>query len=275
MPDLGDLVPLTVMIRGEDGELADATTVTLTITKPDGTTETPVVDNPPADTGVYLNDYQPLTVGRYQVRWASTGPTASYTDMFDVRDLASTSIMSLAEAKRHLNMSATSTKDDEEVRSMIAAVTATIERHRGEAVARRTVIEDNVMGDRNRFALLYHPVIEVTEILDYKGTAQTVSAWKLDKQNGILTNYNGAGLTGDVTVTYVAGYTDVPPNYVLAAKIILGHLWTTQRIQNIGQQVSLGTRARPEEQVISPTGVGYAIPARAIELLGSRPSVVV
>ncbi len=273
MPDLGDIIPLTVQVRDQDGLPTDATTVTLTITEPDGSTVTPTVTNPPAVTGLYENDYVPTQIGRHLIRWVTVGPNAAFTDTVDVRDLSARSIMSLAAAKTHLNM--TSSKDDEEIRSMIEAVTAVIERHRAEAVVRQEVVEDNVMGNRNRFALIKHPVIEVTEILNYLGTPQDISKWKLDKQNGILTNYHGAGLTGDVTVSYVAGYTEIPANYILAAKIILAHLWTTQRIQNIGQQVSLGTRARPEEQVLTPEGIGYAIPARAIELLGGRSSVVI
>jgi hypothetical protein len=273
MPDLGDVIPLTVQVKDQDAQPTDALTVSLTITEPDGTTVSPVVVNPPAVTGLYEYDYMPTQIGRHLIRWVSTTPNAAFTDTIDVRDLSARSIMSLASAKTHLNM--TSSKDDEEIRNMIEAVTAVIERHRGEAVVRQEVVEDNVMGDRNRFALMKHPVIEVTEILNYLGIPQDVTKWKLDKQNGILTNYAGAGLTGDVTISYVAGYTEIPANYILAAKIILGHLWTTQRIQNIGQQVSLGTRARPEEQVMTPTGVGYAIPARAVELLGGRPSVVV
>jgi hypothetical protein len=273
MPDLGDIIPLTVLVKDQNAQPVDATTVTLTITEPDGQTITPTVQNPPDETGLYELDYVPTQVGRHLIRWVTAGPNAAFTDVVDVRDLSARSIMSLTAAKAHLNM--TSSKDDEEIRSMIEAVTAVIERHRGEAVVRQEVTEDNVMGNRNRFALLKHPVIEITEILDARGNSQDITKWQLDKQNGILVNYNGAGLSGSVTISYVAGYAEVPANYILAAKIILGHLWTTQRIQNIGQQVSLGTRARPEEQVLTPAGVGFAIPARAIELLGGRPSMVV
>lgn len=273
MPDLGDVIPLTVQVKDQNAQPTDALTVVLTITEPNGTLVTPTVANPPAATGLYEFDYVPTQIGRHLIRWVTTAPNAAFTDTVDVRDLSARSIMSLASAKTHLNM--TSSKDDEEIRNMIEAVTATIERHRGEAVVRQEVVEDNVMGNRNRFALLKHPVIEVTEILDARGNSQDVTKWKLDKQNGILVRYDGAGLQGDVTITYTAGYAEIPANYILAAKIILAHLWSTQRIQNIGQQVSLGTRARPEEQVMTPTGVGYAIPARAVELLGGRPSVVV
>ncbi len=109
MPDLGDIIPLTVQVRDQDGLPTDATTVTLTITEPDGSTVTPTVTNPPAVTGLYENDYVPTQIGRHLIRWVTVGPNAAFTDTVDVRDLSARSIMSLAAAKTHLNM--TSSKD--------------------------------------------------------------------------------------------------------------------------------------------------------------------
>lgn len=276
MADIGDLMPLSIEVRDVDGALANASTVSLIITLPDGTTTSPPVDNPPANVGQYTALYVPTQRGRYQIHWTTMGPQAAFSDTFDARDLASRSIMSLAGAKAHLNMSPTVTKDDEEVRNMVEAVTSVIERYRGEAVVRRVVTEKNVMGNGNRLSLLHKPVISLTSITDQAGQGQDISQWSLDGENGILTNYMSRFWNGrDLTITYVAGYTEIPSNYILAAKIILAHLWTTQRIQNIGQQVSLGTRAKPEEAIITPQGIGYAIPMRAVELLGGRPPVVV
>lgn len=276
MADIGDLMPLSIEVRDETGALTNASTVLLTITLPDGTTALPAVTNPPVVTGQYVATYVPVQVGRYMIHWSTVGPQAAFSDTFDARDLASRSIISLAGAKSHLNMSPLITKDDEEIRNMVEAVTSVVERYRGEAVVRRTVTEQNVMGNGNRLILMRRPVIAVTEILNYQGIPQNVAQWTLDKDNGTLTNYLNRWNNGrDMTVTYEAGYSEIPSNYILAAKIILAHLWSTQRIQNIGQQVSLGTRAKPEEAIITPAGMGYAIPMRAVELLGGRPSVVV
>ena len=62
-------------------------------------------------------------------------------------------------------------------------------------------------------------------------------------------------------VTYVAGWgVSVPPSMGMAARIILAHLWQTQR----------GAVSPPlmggEETVVLP-GFGFAIPNRAAELL--------
>lgn len=274
MADLGDLIPLTVVVRDPSGALVNANTIALTITLPDNTTVTPVITNPPAVTGTYTYDYQTMVKGRFRYTWTSTNPISAYSDVFDVRDVSAHSIFSLADAKKHLNM--TSTVDDEEVRQMVEAVTSVIESYRNEAIPRQTVVEQHVMGYGNQLALSKCPVVSITSILDYQDRPQDITKWHLDGTCGILTNYQFRWFNGrDMTVTYEAGYTEIPANYILAAKIILAHLWTTQRIQNIGQQVTLGTRARPEEAIITPAGLGFAIPMRAVELLGSRASVIV
>src|SRR5206468_2941706 len=111
-------------------------TVVLTVTLPDGTTVSPAVTNPPAETGRYRCDYPTVQAGRHLVRWTSTTPTSAYTDMFDVRPTAPPLIVSLADMKQHLGKS--DPGDDEELREFIEAATAVIEEHRGETVVRRT-----------------------------------------------------------------------------------------------------------------------------------------
>jgi hypothetical protein len=139
--DLGDVVPLTVNIRGADGVLANATAVTLTITLPDGTTTSPAPANP--SVGLYQVDYITVMEGRHLVRWVATGNNASaYTDSFDVRPANPPLIMSLSAAKAILNIPSGSTVDDDELRSLVEAVTSAVETYRGEAIVRRTVVEN-------------------------------------------------------------------------------------------------------------------------------------
>lgn len=273
MIDLGDLVPLAVSVKDMNGNPVNANTVTLTITLPDLTVVTPVV-SAPSVTGQYEYDYFPTQVGRHQVRWVTVGPQASYEDTFDVRDSASRSIISLAEAKQHLNM--TTSTDDEEVREMIEAVTNVIERHRGEVIARRSITETQPMGSWRRIVLRCHPVIAVTAVTDQSGQTFTPSEWVLDPDSGTMTRTNRSfhGWS-DLVVTYTAGFNVIPANYILAAKIILKHIWETQRIQNIGRQPLLGQARFQGEQILTPQGQGYAMPYRAIELLGGRPPMIV
>lgn len=274
MFDLGDLVPLSIEVKDADGVLTNASSVTLTITLPDGTVVTPNVDNPPSTTGIYLGDYSPTIAGRHTARWVVTGPNGAYIDTFDVRPAQTSNILSLDEAKRHLNMR--SNVDDDELRAMIEAVTAVVERHREECIARRTIIEEQPLGTYGRIALTKRPVIEILSITDHNGMAVPFNNYLVDNQLGILVKRTpDSRRASTLRISYTAGYQVIPANYILAAKIILAHLWQTQRIQNIGPTPTLNGSSRREEAIITPSGMGYAIPHRAVELLGHYPSWVV
>lgn len=86
--DFGATVPLAVNVFAADGVTsANADTITLTITLPDGTTTTPTVTNPPTVTGSYVYLYtQPPQAGRYVVYWDAGGAnTSAYATAFVVR----------------------------------------------------------------------------------------------------------------------------------------------------------------------------------------------
>ncbi len=73
--DFGAPATLAIQVRDSTGTLANATGVTCTVTKPDGTTTTLDVTNP--STGVYSATYaSPPTVGDYLAYWVATGTNA-------------------------------------------------------------------------------------------------------------------------------------------------------------------------------------------------------
>lgn len=276
MADLGDIIPLSVEIRDDTGTLVNASTVTLTVVQPDGTVATPFVQNPPTVTGQYIADLIPTIPGRYTVRWASTGPAAAFVDTFDVRPAQTASLLSLTQAKEHLNMSQSSTAQDEELRQWIEITTEVVERHRAEIIARRQFTERLQMRYARAILLDNRPVLSVDSISVVNGVTVQVAdpaLWYLDSQAGVIRSF-GAGISGDVTITYTAGYRVIPARYIGAAKIILAHLWSTQRVPTLGPTPTLRGGNR-EEAIITPSGEGYAIPHRAVELLGSRPSLIV
>lgn len=86
--DLGDIVVLGIEIRDADGDLADATEVTVIIVDPagDSTTSDPITST---TDGVYTYDYIPETAGRYVATWLATGTnSAAETTVFVVDDPA-------------------------------------------------------------------------------------------------------------------------------------------------------------------------------------------
>jgi hypothetical protein len=268
--DLGDLVPLTVTIKDAAGANTNASTITLTITLPDGTVTSPTVTNPPATTGTYLFDYPTVQPGRHIYRWTSTVPQAAHVDVFDVRPAAPPYLVSLADAKEQLNI--TTTARDEELRKVVEAATAAVEKHLDMAVIRRTVVEKRNLGNPvpcrdpgvlQRFTVVKKPVISLTSVVSADGGLTWNVADMRAGDAGVVEVLNGAVVWGPVVLTYVAGLQEIPANYTEAAEHIIQHLWQNQRGAQGGP--------RPggmDTSGLGFSGLGYAIPNSARELLG-------
>ncbi len=72
---IGGVAPLTFKVRDSSGALVTPSTITLVITKPDGTTTTPTLTN--SSTGVYTVNYDyGTTAGHYTYVLTVTGPGA-------------------------------------------------------------------------------------------------------------------------------------------------------------------------------------------------------
>ncbi len=254
---IGQPVRVSVQVRDAGGGLVDPTTVTLTVRTPAGSNLT--YDEPDTDgTGLYRQDVPTsatATAGRYQYRWLTTGDGAGVdAGSFDIYDPLAGSTLSLEDAKQHVNVPAATTTQDDEVAFWCAVVDAAIERHIGGPILTRAVTERvEPTGGGTTLLLRQLPVVNVTSV---GGTA--VSGLDVDAESGIV---HGSFGSSAVSVVYAAGRgTAVPPAIAGAARIILGHLWQTQRGGVSRPSVSGG------ETTVMP-GLGYAVPNRALELL--------
>nr|WP_223188246.1 hypothetical protein [Streptomyces sp. TRM68416] len=255
---------MTAPCRDPGGTLTDADTAAVTITLPDGTTATPAVTNPPATTGRYLADYVTTQPGRHTVRWLFTGPVHAYTDVFDVWPEAPPAILSLADAKAHLNIK-DSDRDDDEVRYWNNVTTRAVEYYVGPVVV-RPVTEDHDVGPVELLALRQTParsLTSVTPVLD-GGTTYDVTDLDLDGETGIVRRKDGGLLCGPLRAAYTAGRPVVEENITGGARIILQHLWRTQRPGRRGGVAGGGDDYSVTEPI---PGLGYAVPNRALELL--------
>jgi hypothetical protein len=258
--DLGATVRLTAECRDPGGTLATATTAVVTVTLPNGTAVTPAVTEPEA--GRYQADYVTSVPGRHTVRWVWTGPAAAYTDVFDVQEAAPPAILSLADAKKHLNI--TSSRDDEEIRFWNSATTRAVEHYTGPVIARSFTEVHNVR-IATAIALLHTPVVEVTAVAPVQsgGVGYGVEDLTLDGMTGVIARHDGGPLYGPLRITYTAGRTIIPENITAGARIILEHLWRTQR-PNRGGLAGGGEDYSVGEPI---PGLGYAVPNRALQLL--------
>lgn len=264
--DLGSVVPLSVSVTDASGAPADAGEVVLTVTLSDQTTASPAVAHPAV--GSYTADYTATQAGRHIARWVATGDNASaYVDVFDVRPAAVVGIVSLADAKKHLNI--TSTTNDQEIRDHIEAATAIVEYYTGPADV--TSVTEVVQGGYS-LVLSHVPAISLTSVTPVYsfGLTYNVDDFDLDGAMGVARHKLGWPLIGPLRVVYKAGRAIIPANLQLAARIIIKHLWETQRggsrRPGMGQSDEI-----VEQQLVS--AMGYAIPRRAVELLQPQQTV--
>lgn len=264
--DLGDTVTLNYQaVDPASGSLIAPGTVTLTITQPNGTTVTPSFTTPA--TGIYQCLFVPPQSGRYGVNWNSVGPATDYTDAFNVNDAAPPYMVSLASAKKQLNIPDSNTTDDEEILEFIQAATEACEMVTGKAMVTRTIVLEEHEVTGGRMALNWSPVQAVTLVQ----TIDTFITWDparlhLNQKTGVLSTTFLSGLFelwGRIQVTYTAGFTDLPAKYRIACKMLVEHLWQTRR----------GTGGSPAPGGLSDAtyvpGVAFAIPYKVLELLGS------
>lgn len=264
--DVGDLYRCNFTLKSPDNALVNATTMTLTITLPDNTTTviTPVA---PMSTGTYQYDYTTVQAGRHQARWVGTGTNpGAYVEAFDVRPASINYLVSLQDAKTKLNISTTTNADplDEEIRSYLEAVTGVVERHLGQAVVRRSFTEERT-ATNGCVVLSWPPVVSITSMALVDGTY----TWDINtlhvSPTGVVYSPLGIGPYGTVTVTYTAGMPVVPKEYSLAGLIILQHLWETERGSSGGPRPG----GLEDSMTLGLGRMGFAIPNRALELLGA------
>lgn len=236
--DLGDAYPAALDVFDASGNYTNATSVTLTITLPDGTTTSPTVSNPPSVTGQYRVTYVPVQSGRHMVRWVTTAPNTGYTDAFDVSEANPDSIMPLAVIKGLLGIDLTDVSDDEAIRDMLVAVTSALEDYKNQVIVQRTFTERYSLSGSGayywtmsgRLRLMNTPVISITSITsEVGGITWNPANLYVEPASGIVTTITGPAITGRVIVTYVAGMQVIPRRYLEAAKTLFQHLWEARR----------------------------------------------
>jgi hypothetical protein len=267
VPTLGDTLTFSTRLYDQNpanpgASLVNATTVALSITLPDTSTLSPSVGNPPDVTGLYHYELPTVLPGRYVGRWFLTlasGNTASYVETFDVAPADPGYLISLTDAKKHLNI--TTDDNDSEIMGWVAAITRLVENRVGTCIP--TTYTENHFDVGRRLILDHTPVLSVVSVVPYGrpyGISYVPGQLAVD-ENGYLDRLDGLPFyPGAYRVTYRAGRPVIPANITAAVKIILQHLWQTQR--GSASPAYLGG----DDTTVVP-GFGFAVPNRALELL--------
>jgi len=171
------------------------------------------------------------------------------------------SALSLDEAKAHLNI--TADVDDSELQAFIDAAERAIAHYTGPLEPTTRTIR--VPG--GQALVLPVPVISLTTVTPILpgATALDLSGFDIDPISGVVTNYTALPLSArEYIVTYVAGWSDVPDDLLLAVKVLLRHFWSSQR----------GGGQRPG-RTPEPAAVPYALPYFVLTLIEpyQRPGI--
>jgi hypothetical protein len=171
--------------------------------------------------------------------------------------------------RAHLNMEG-DTSHDAELTDMLDAAVEVVEGIVG-PVAEGTVTETHYGVSSPVLVLRRFPASSVTAVSSRVGavtTPLTLVDFELDAASGIVRRADGGGFYGNYTVTYSTGRATVPASIHLAILIIAAHLFETQRMPGQSMESAPagfgGADGIPDA---GSTGMGYAIPRRAQELL--------
>lgn len=229
---------LTATFTDSTGTLYDPSTVTFTVTLPDGTVDpgspfTAVKDA----VGEYHYDYVTSVAGIHQYYpTGTTGgvPAIGAPEVFTVAPLTTAALISVADAKQALNIDADYDGDDSELLLTVRAATDVINYLAGYTVATSVSEVLGVTCDRygrGVIILSHPPVMTVQTLTPQLAGAPVVAAadTTLDALTGALYIPAGVGWSGPYQVEYTAGRSGVPAALQEACRILVQHMWDTQR----------------------------------------------
>jgi hypothetical protein len=280
---LGANITVSTMVAGStllggfrdgNGNLSNASPVSLTILRPDQST---VVYSSPTNvsTGQYTQ-ILPLTdltqLGHYQYVW--TGTVGGYVgitspDGFDVVPIFETLILPFQDAKDMLNIARSDTSSDDELRSKLAVIEVELENATGGPIITRTITERcELVASLTQIPLRKRPIVAVNSITSVAdGSSLSIADLDIDPIGNLLRRTLGwpflllRGIA--VNVQYQAGWgTSVDPAFAEASRIILAHLWSTQH----GVAAIPAPFAQGPDLTVIP-GMGFAIPNMAVDVL--------
>jgi len=244
--ELGENYQYRHTIYDATGVAADAGTVTVTVTLPDGTTATPTVTH--SGTGLYDIDYLTAQTGRHTILGDATGGVLGtdhekFDDAFHV-ELAGRMLISLDDAVTHLRATATITSiaDRQQLRWYTLAASDACERSLGRVVCRRSITD---AFDGGVWDLLLRDIpprpptgfVTPTSVVE-NGVSLVLNTdyfvakqgWRLIRGQTNATRPWQPG-TENITATYTAGCTDVPPVLRKVVASAVQRMWQTSQQQ--------------------------------------------
>lgn len=171
-----------------------------------------------------------------------------------------TLVATLNEFKDQIKFPLTNTAQDTKLTSYLTAASEWAQWRLSGPLAQTTFTE-RLYCNGSCIQQQHHPLVSVTSITPQDGTALPATAYIVDTTNSQI-EMRGA-YYGWHTVVYVAGPASVLDHVKRAGLIVAQHLWTVEN----------GSAGRGQQQQdLVPTPFGFAVPARAEELIGADPN---
>lgn len=219
--DVGDVYSSEVVIRDPAGIPVDPTAITATVTLPDGSHELLHVQH--AATGTYRTGVRVRFPGLHVVSWQATGLYESAeSDVFTGRDPDLVRPLSLRQVKAWLGMETHTW--DEALDGLIDEVCDAGELYTGRVFGRRRVVHEFTGDGLQYVALPASPALTVVSVT-VDGT--DVTDWTISADAAVIRR--PGGWSGQVVVTYVAGYQVQPASDVTGARALIKHVWRESR----------------------------------------------
>lgn len=283
--DVGDRVNVsTAVVNVATGQPTNAT-MTIAVTKPDNSllTPAPTINNP--GVGQYNADVDTALPGNFRVLWVASGAVVGRDEYQFYVQPPGFRLVSVTDAKNHINKSSTYTGDDNELRGFIDTAGELVDYIAGPTV-NRTVVEYHDGGNAQLFPRSW-PVVDVTEVVETwpGGPAYTLNRltslvgpgtgydYTFDPQTGAVTRRVNAWTqrfvpgTQNVKLTYTAGRPQPWPARIrMGALDLVAHLWrTSQAGRGAGRPAINATD-------VTVDVLGTPVPARVYGMLaGKRP----
>ena len=263
----------------------------LTVTQPDLTTATPEVTWDPG-TSEYTAAGPSAQPGHYLVAWATSDATfpGGYGDSYNVTSLATTSILSLSEAKRSLRIPVTDTSEDDFIAEFNPVATAIIEWYCGPVIQR--AVTERLPAGGLVVQLSLPPLLSLTPWTTIPATLADAGIAVPDPPSpmfptrvfgvsypteqlypdpvlGTVTHTSGLPFYyGEYIWSYQAGRPVIPDCILYGARALLRHLYGLERGGTTGSGGSGSIAAGDEETTQTP--MGFAVPNRVLEAMISE-----
>lgn len=233
----GETFKFRQSVYDSGGALANAGTVTATITLPDGTTSSPSITNP--ETGQYDLDYLTSQVGRHTIIGTATGGTLGagvekFDSVFHVEP-PGRYLISVDDARDHLRAQNTikANADLEQLRLLCFGASEAIELDLGRIIGRRLITETHDGGDYY-LTIDSRPLLSVSSIVE-AGVTLTANDYVVDLTSQIV--WRGTQTSRmrwrrgvqNVVLSGVAGMVSTPITARLVAHYVVQSLWQSSQ----------------------------------------------